>query len=148
MFAIAVWIAAVRHDDGEIIALRFVGRDVSGDRAAEAVRSPGEPRASERGHAPGRPKPVRRWSRHVPAYRTCACYAAVRERSRRLRGRRLYEATLRRESCRGVPLGEWLPADRMLAIANEMNLSETAFFVPRGNDYDLRWFTPALEIEL
>jgi PhzF family phenazine biosynthesis protein len=46
------------------------------------------------------------------------------------------------------PLREWLPADHMLAIANEMNLSETAFFVPRGSDYELRWFTPAVEIEL
>ncbi|WP_324671321.1 PhzF family phenazine biosynthesis protein [Hymenobacter sp. GOD-10R] len=47
------------------------------------------------------------------------------------------------------PLTEWLPADMMQAIAAENNLAETAFFVPRGgNEYDLRWFTPAVEVEL
>jgi len=39
--------------------------------------------------------------------------------------------------------------DRMQAIAAEMALSETAFAVPRGDDlYDLRWFTPAVEVDL
>ncbi|OUJ72225.1 PhzF family phenazine biosynthesis protein [Hymenobacter crusticola] len=47
------------------------------------------------------------------------------------------------------PLTEWLPAETMQAIAAENNLAETAFFVPRGgNEYDLRWFTPAVEVEL
>lgn len=46
------------------------------------------------------------------------------------------------------PLREWLPAETMQAIAAENNLSETAFFVPEGEDYLLRWFTPAVEIEL
>jgi len=37
----------------------------------------------------------------------------------------------------------------MLAIAREMNLSETAFVIPRGaGEYDLRWFTPAVEVPL
>lgn len=46
------------------------------------------------------------------------------------------------------PLDAW-PDDALLrAIAAEMNLSETAFFVARGADYELRWFTPTLEIEL
>jgi PhzF family phenazine biosynthesis protein len=36
----------------------------------------------------------------------------------------------------------------MLAIAAENNLAETAFFVPRGNDYAIRWFTPAAEVPL
>ncbi len=37
----------------------------------------------------------------------------------------------------------------MLAIAREMNLSETAFVIPRrGGEYDLRWFTPAIEVPL
>ena len=42
------------------------------------------------------------------------------------------------------------PADeRMQAVAREMNLSETAFVVPREDgDHDLRWFTPALEVDL
>jgi PhzF family phenazine biosynthesis protein len=48
-----------------------------------------------------------------------------------------------------VPLTEWLPDATMQAIANENNLAETAFFVPRdAGFYDLRWFTPAAEVEL
>ena len=48
-----------------------------------------------------------------------------------------------------VPLREWLPDDVMQAIALENNLSETAFFKLREDaDYDLRWFTPALEVNL
>jgi PhzF family phenazine biosynthesis protein len=46
------------------------------------------------------------------------------------------------------PLGHWLPDETLQAIAAENNLSETAFFVPRGGDYDLRWFTPATEVDL
>jgi len=47
------------------------------------------------------------------------------------------------------PLEAWLADDVMQAIAAENNLSETAFFVPRsGGDFDLRWFTPAVEVEL
>jgi PhzF family phenazine biosynthesis protein len=46
------------------------------------------------------------------------------------------------------PLEAWLPDATMQAIAAENNLSETAFFVPRGDDYDLRWFTPTVETEL
>ena len=50
-----------------------------------------------------------------------------------------------------MPLQEWLPDEVMQAIAAENNLSETAFLVPSEQDdadYDLRWFTPALEVEL
>jgi PhzF family phenazine biosynthesis protein len=46
------------------------------------------------------------------------------------------------------PLDTWLPDDVMQAIAAENNLAETAFFVPRGPDFDLRWFTPAVEVDL
>jgi PhzF family phenazine biosynthesis protein len=46
------------------------------------------------------------------------------------------------------PLREWLPGETMQAIAAENNLSETAFFVPSGDHYDLRWFTPLVEIDL
>ena len=46
------------------------------------------------------------------------------------------------------PLEEWLPADVMQAIAAENNLSETAFFVPEGEGYRLRWFTPTTEVDL
>lgn len=46
------------------------------------------------------------------------------------------------------PLQEWLPALTMQNIAKENNLAETAFFIPQGDDYSLRWFTPELEIDL
>ncbi len=36
----------------------------------------------------------------------------------------------------------------MQAVAVEMNLSETAFLLPEGGDWRLRWFTPAMEVEL
>ena len=36
----------------------------------------------------------------------------------------------------------------MLDVAREMNLAETAFLVPRQDGYDLRWFTPAVEVDL
>jgi PhzF family phenazine biosynthesis protein len=41
------------------------------------------------------------------------------------------------------------PADAVMqAIAAENNLAETAFLVPDGRDYRLRWFTPAIEVPL
>jgi PhzF family phenazine biosynthesis protein len=46
------------------------------------------------------------------------------------------------------PLKTWLPEATMQSIAAENNLAETAFFVPRGDDYDLRWFAPEVEIDL
>jgi PhzF family phenazine biosynthesis protein len=46
------------------------------------------------------------------------------------------------------PLEKWLPDALMQSIATENNLSETAFFVPRGAEYELRWFTPVAEIDL
>jgi PhzF family phenazine biosynthesis protein len=36
----------------------------------------------------------------------------------------------------------------MQHVAQEMNLSETAFLTPRDDGFDLRWFTPAVEVEL
>ena len=50
-----------------------------------------------------------------------------------------------------MPLDHWLDDATMQAIAAENNLSETAFTVPseRGDaDYDLRWFTPSMEVPL
>ena len=47
-----------------------------------------------------------------------------------------------------VPLRDWLPAERMQAIAAENNLSETAFLVGGRGAYGIRWFTPAVEIDL
>jgi PhzF family phenazine biosynthesis protein len=46
------------------------------------------------------------------------------------------------------PLDRWLPDQTMQAIAAENNLSETAFFVPAADGFDLRWFTPAVETDL
>ena len=49
----------------------------------------------------------------------------------------------------GVCLLEtWLPDGLLQSIAAENNLSETAFLVKRDNYYELRWFTPAIEIDL
>jgi len=47
-----------------------------------------------------------------------------------------------------VPLEAWLPDALMQAIALENNQSETAFFVPEGEGYRLRWFTPNVEVDL
>ncbi|MEV5674711.1 PhzF family phenazine biosynthesis protein [Streptomyces sp. NPDC052179] len=46
------------------------------------------------------------------------------------------------------PLEAWLPEPVMQAIALENNLPETAFIVRNGDAYDLRWFTPATEVDL
>jgi len=46
------------------------------------------------------------------------------------------------------PLDSWLGDELMQAIAAENNLAETAFFVRAGVGYDIRWFTPATEVEL
>jgi len=46
------------------------------------------------------------------------------------------------------PLETWLEDSQMQSIAAEINLSETAFFVRNGESYDLRWFTPACEVDL
>lgn len=47
-----------------------------------------------------------------------------------------------------VLLESWLPDTLLQAIAAENNLSETAFLVPQGERFDLRWFTPAVEVDL
>jgi PhzF family phenazine biosynthesis protein len=44
---------------------------------------------------------------------------------------------------REAPAEQW-----MRDVAREMNLSETAFLVPRDDRYSLRWFTPAIEVDL
>ncbi len=46
------------------------------------------------------------------------------------------------------PLESWPDDAVMQSIAAENNLAETAFFVRRGDRYDLRWFTPTFEIDL
>lgn len=50
-----------------------------------------------------------------------------------------------------IPLKKWIPDELMQKLAIENNLAETAFFSPSKNkkaDFDIRWFTPALEINL
>lgn len=47
-----------------------------------------------------------------------------------------------------VPLESWLDGDLMQKIAEENNLSETAFFVKEGVYYHIRWFTPVFEVDL
>lgn len=46
------------------------------------------------------------------------------------------------------PLESWLDDDVLQSIAAENNLSETAFIVPDDGVYHLRWFTPAVEVDL
>ena len=45
-------------------------------------------------------------------------------------------------------LDAWLADAVLLGIAANNNLAETAFMVPRDNDFELRWFTPTVEIDL
>jgi PhzF family phenazine biosynthesis protein len=46
------------------------------------------------------------------------------------------------------PLQGWLPDETLQAIAAENNLSETAYYIPNEAGYHLRWFTPAVEVDL
>ena len=46
------------------------------------------------------------------------------------------------------PLDHWMETHLLQGIAQENNLSETAFFVSNGDVYDLRWFTPCSEVKL
>ena len=47
-----------------------------------------------------------------------------------------------------MPLSSFLPDATLQSIAAENNLAETAFIVPDGRDYRLRWFTPTTEVPL
>jgi PhzF family phenazine biosynthesis protein len=47
-----------------------------------------------------------------------------------------------------VLLEDWLPDETLAAIAAENNLAETAFVIPRTGVVPLRWFTPAVEVDL
>lgn len=46
------------------------------------------------------------------------------------------------------PLEEWLDAEIMQKIAAENNLAETVFFVKRDDVFEIRWFTPTVEVDL
>lgn len=47
-----------------------------------------------------------------------------------------------------IPLEQWLDAETMQLIAFENNLSETAFFVPTQEGFEIRWFTPKAEVKI
>jgi PhzF family phenazine biosynthesis protein len=47
-----------------------------------------------------------------------------------------------------VPLESWLEDTTLQAVAAENNLAETAFLVPSGTGFELRWFTPTVEVRL
>lgn len=46
------------------------------------------------------------------------------------------------------PLDHWLPDTLMQKIAMENNLAETAFYFRTGDRFEIRWFTPEMEVEL
>jgi PhzF family phenazine biosynthesis protein len=46
------------------------------------------------------------------------------------------------------PLDAWLPDAVMQSIAMENNLAETAFYVRHNDRFAIRWFTPAVEMDL
>ena len=46
------------------------------------------------------------------------------------------------------PLKQWLPDELLQSIAQENNLSETAFFIEEKGVYHIRWFTPKAEVDL
>jgi PhzF family phenazine biosynthesis protein len=46
------------------------------------------------------------------------------------------------------PLDRWLSDDILQKIAMENNLAETAFYVKQGDQYQIRWFTPIVEVDL
>lgn len=47
-----------------------------------------------------------------------------------------------------IPLTRWLPDEQLLKIAQENNYPETAYIIETAEGFDLRWFTPAFEIDL
>ena len=46
------------------------------------------------------------------------------------------------------PLDQWLPDNILQNIAMENNLAETAFYVKKNDHFEIRWFTPAVEVDL
>ncbi|MCD7900156.1 MAG: PhzF family phenazine biosynthesis protein [Bacteroides sp.] len=46
------------------------------------------------------------------------------------------------------PLDKWLKDETLLKIAMENNLAETAFYVKNERQYEIRWFTPTIEVDL
>ncbi len=46
------------------------------------------------------------------------------------------------------PLDKWLSDELLQKIAMENNLAETAYYVKKDNTYEIRWFTPTVEVDL
>ena len=46
------------------------------------------------------------------------------------------------------PLDKWLPDETLQNIAMENNLAETAYYVKNNDQFEIRWFTPAVEVDL
>jgi PhzF family phenazine biosynthesis protein len=82
--------------------------------------------------------PCRCAEAHTPAVRRIPCYQVDAFTNRAFSG----------NPAAVCPLDTWLSERSMQQIAGENNLSETAFLVPRGHDWDIRWFTPEVEIDL
>ena len=47
-----------------------------------------------------------------------------------------------------IPLNAWIDDELMQNIAMENNLSETVFFVKSNDKYEIRWFTPSVEVDI
>ena len=47
-----------------------------------------------------------------------------------------------------MPLDTWLPDSALQSISAEHNVSETAFFLPDGDGWRLRWFSPTQEVDI
>ena len=47
-----------------------------------------------------------------------------------------------------IPLEAWIDEGLMQKIAMENNLAETVFFVKNEQRYDIRWFTPNVEVDI
>ena len=45
-------------------------------------------------------------------------------------------------------LDEWIEVEKMQKIGAENNLAETAFVLKKDNDFEIRWFTPTVEVDL
>ena len=44
-------------------------------------------------------------------------------------------------------LDKWIDEEKMQMIGAENNLAETAFIVRKENDFEIRWFTPSVEVD-
>src|SRR6202008_431377 len=46
------------------------------------------------------------------------------------------------------PLEDWLPDEVLQKIAMENNLAETGFYVKKNDEFEIRWFTPTIKVDL